>query len=186
MSFPKNFLWGGAVAANQLEGAWLEDGKKPKITDVMVGIGSKDPGLKWNTETKKWEMALDPDKIYLSHEGIDFYHRYKEDLKLMAGMGYNCFRTSFAWGRIYPDGDELALAENQYISQSRALDESIPEVTDKTEGIFQGVADREQISGISMDVSKTESVFHQPGTRSKGTDRTEGVFDRPVRTSASS
>ena len=106
MSFPKNFLWGGAVAANQLEGAWLEDGKKPNITDVMVGIGSKDPGLKWNAETKKWEMALDPDKKYLSHEGIDFYHRYKDDLKLMAGMGYNCFRTSFAWGRIYPDGDE--------------------------------------------------------------------------------
>ena len=106
MSFPKHFLWGGAVAANQLEGAWLEDGKKPNITDVMVGIGSKDPGLKWNAETKKWEMALDPDKKYLSHEGIDFYHRYKDDLKLMAGMGYNCFRTSFAWGRIYPDGDE--------------------------------------------------------------------------------
>ena len=106
MSFPKHFLWGGAVAANQLEGAWLEDGKKPNITDVMVGIGSKDPGLKWNAETKKWEMALDPGKKYLSHEGIDFYHRYKDDLKLMAGMGYNCFRTSFAWGRIYPDGDE--------------------------------------------------------------------------------
>ena len=86
---------------------------------------------------------------------------------------------------IYPDGDELALAENQYISQSRALDEPIPEVTDKTEGIFQGAADREQLSGISMDASKTESVFHQLGTRSKGTDRTEGVFDRPVRTSAS-
>ena len=55
MSFPKNFLWGGAEAANQLEGAWLEDGKKPNITDVMVGIGSKDPGLKWNAETKKWD-----------------------------------------------------------------------------------------------------------------------------------
>jgi 6-phospho-beta-glucosidase len=106
MHFPKNFLWGGAVAANQLEGAWLEDGKKPNITDVMVGIGSDDPGLAWNEETGKWEMALDPQKKYLSHEGIDFYHRYPEDLKLMAGMGFNCFRTSIAWGRIYPDGDE--------------------------------------------------------------------------------
>lgn len=106
MSFPKNFLWGGAVAANQLEGAWLEDGKQPNITDVMVGIGSKDPGIKWNPDTKKWEMALNPDKMYLSHEGIDFYHRYKEDLALMAGMGFNCFRTSIAWGRIYPNGDE--------------------------------------------------------------------------------
>jgi len=69
MSFPKGFLWGGAVAANQCEGAWLEDGKEPNITDVMVGIGSKDPGLKWNEETGKWEMALDPNKQYLSHEG---------------------------------------------------------------------------------------------------------------------
>ena len=83
MSFPKNFLWGGAVAANQCEGAWLEDGKEPNVTDVMVGIGSKDPGIKWNEETKKYEMCLDPNKAYLSHEAIDFYHRYKEDLKLM-------------------------------------------------------------------------------------------------------
>ena len=106
MSFPKNFLWGGAVAANQCEGAWLEDGKEPNVTDVMVGIGSKDPGIKWNEETKKYEMCLDPNKAYLSHEAIDFYHRYKEDLKLMSGMGFNCFRTSIAWGRIFPNGDE--------------------------------------------------------------------------------
>ncbi len=101
-----DFLWGGAVAANQCEGAWLEDGKKPNITDVVVGINSKEPGLKWNEETGKWEMCLDEDKVYLSHEGIDFYHRYKEDLELMKGMGFNCFRTSIAWGRIYPLGDE--------------------------------------------------------------------------------
>ncbi len=106
MEFPKNFLWGGAVAANQIEGAWLEDGKQPNVTDVMVGIGSKDPGLKWNEETGKWEMCLNPEKAYLSHEAIDFYHRYKEDLALMAGMGFNCFRTSIAWGRIFPNGDE--------------------------------------------------------------------------------
>ena len=104
--FPKNFLWGGAVAANQCEGAWLEDGKQPNCTDIMVGINSQTPGLKWNEETGKWEMCLDPEKVYLSHEGIDFYHRYKEDLALMAGMGFNCFRTSIAWGRIYPNGDE--------------------------------------------------------------------------------
>jgi len=104
--FPKNFYWGGAVAANQCEGAWLTDGKQPNITDVMVGINAHECGLKWNEETNKWEMALDPDKVYLSHEGIDFYHRYKEDLALMKGMGFNCFRTSIAWGRIYPNGDE--------------------------------------------------------------------------------
>ena len=104
--FPKNFLWGGAVAANQLEGAWLEDGKKPNISDVVVGINTKTPGLKWNDNNKKWEMSLDEDKVYLSHEGIDFYHRYKEDLKLMKEMGFKCFRTSISWARIFPDGDE--------------------------------------------------------------------------------
>ena len=104
--FPEGFLWGGAVAANQLEGAWLEDGKQPNVTDICVGINTAEPGLKWNEEAHKWEMQLDPDKIYLSHDGIDFYHRYKEDLALMAGMGFKCFRTSIAWGRIFPNGDE--------------------------------------------------------------------------------
>lgn len=104
--FPDGFLWGGAVAANQCEGAWNLDGKEPNVTDVLVGIGSKKPGLKWNDDNKKWEMCLDPKKVYLSHEAIDFYHRYKEDLKLLSGMGFNCFRTSIAWGRIYPNGDE--------------------------------------------------------------------------------
>lgn len=107
MSFPKNFLWGGAVAANQCEGEWLTDGKQPNVTDVMIGIGSKYPDIKWNQETKKYEMALQENKAYLSHDGIDFYHRYKEDLALMKGMGFNCFRTSIAWGRIFPNGDEL-------------------------------------------------------------------------------
>ena len=76
MSFPKNFLWGGAIAANQYEGAWLEDGKQPNVTDVLVGIMSKDPGIKWNETKKKYEMALNPDKVYLSHDAVDGYHRY--------------------------------------------------------------------------------------------------------------
>ena len=106
MSFPKNFLWGGAIAANQAEGAWLEDGKQPNATDICIGISTKTPSIKFNEETGKWEMALDPNKAYLSHEGIDFYHRYESDLELMAGMGFNSFRTSIAWGRIFPNGDE--------------------------------------------------------------------------------
>lgn len=106
MSLRKDFMWGGAIAANQYEGAWLEDGKQPNVTDVLVGISSRDPGIKWNAEKKAYEMALDPNKVYLSHEAVDGYHRYKEDLKLMAGMGFNTFRTSIAWGRIFPNGDE--------------------------------------------------------------------------------
>lgn len=108
--FPEGFLWGGAIAANQTEGAWLEDGKKPQATDVMVGIitDGHTPGVKYNPQTQKYEICLNPDKVYLAHEAIDFYHRYKEDLQLMAGMGMNCFRTSISWARIFPNGDELA------------------------------------------------------------------------------
>ena len=107
--FPEGFLWGGAIAANQSEGAWLEDGKKPQATDVMVGIitDGHTPGVKYNPKTQKYEMSLYPDKVYLAHQAIDFYHRYKEDLELMAGMGMNCFRTSISWARIFPNGDEL-------------------------------------------------------------------------------
>ena len=123
--FSKDFLWGGAVAANQCEGAWLEDGKEPNVTDIMVGIGSKDPGLKWNDTTNKWEMALDPNKVYLSHEAIDFYHRYNEDLELMAGMGFNCFRTSIAWGRIFPNGDEEVPNEAGLEFYDRLIDKMI-------------------------------------------------------------
>ena len=104
--FPENFLWGGAVAANQLEGAWLEDGKQPNISDVVVGINTVQPGLKWNEDSGKWEMKLDDDKVYLTHEGIDFYHRYKEDLAYMKEMGFKAFRTSISWSRIFPKGDE--------------------------------------------------------------------------------
>ena len=107
MSFPKDFLWGGAIAANQYEGAWLDDGKQPNVTDVLVGIMSKDPGIKWDETKKKYKMELNPDKVYLSHKAVDGYHRYREDLKLMKGMGFNSFRTSIAWGRIFPNGDEL-------------------------------------------------------------------------------
>ncbi len=104
--FGKDFLWGGAVAANQCEGGWLEDGKKPNISDVMVGINSLTAGLVWDEAESKWKMSLDKDKTYLTHDGIDFYHRYREDLKLMADMGLKCFRTSISWARIFPDGDE--------------------------------------------------------------------------------
>lgn len=95
-TFPNGFLWGGAIAANQYEGAWLTDGKQPNITDVMVGINAKEAGLKWNETNHKWKMKLDDNKVYLSHTGIDGYHRYQQDLALLKGMGFNCFRTSIA------------------------------------------------------------------------------------------
>ncbi len=91
-TFPKNFLWGGAVAANQLEGAYVEDGKKPSVADVMPSGFFGGP--------------QDDAKYYPTHKGIDFYHRYKEDIQLFAEMGFNIFRTSIAWSRVFPTGEE--------------------------------------------------------------------------------
>lgn len=93
MGFPENFLWGGAVAANQCEGAYQEDGKGLSIQDVTPR-GITGPRTKEPTE----------DNMKLI--GIDFYHRYKEDIKLFADMGFKVFRTSIAWSRIFPKGDE--------------------------------------------------------------------------------
>ncbi|ETT32304.1 glycoside hydrolase family 1 protein [Paenibacillus sp. FSL P4-0338] len=92
--FPEGFLWGGAVAANQLEGAYNEDGKGLSTQDVAPQ-GIKGPITEVPTEDN---MKL---------VGIDFYHRYKEDIKLFAEMGFKVFRTSIAWSRIFPNGDEL-------------------------------------------------------------------------------
>ena len=91
--FPNDFLWGGAVAANQCEGAYLEDGKGLSIQDVMPK-GIKGP------RTKR------PTADNLKLEGIDFYHRYKEDIAMFAEMGFKVFRTSIAWSRIFPNGDD--------------------------------------------------------------------------------
>lgn len=94
----KDFLWGGAVAANQCEGAWNVDGKGISIMDVATA-GDK------NTK-RTFTMGVKEDVYYPNHEGIDFYHRYQEDLGYFEEMGFKCFRTSIAWSRIYPIGDE--------------------------------------------------------------------------------
>ena len=93
MKFPDGFLWGGAVAANQCEGAYNEDGKGLSTQDVTPR-GIKGPITKTPT----------PDNMKLV--GIDFYHRYKDDIKLFAEMGFKVFRTSIAWSRIFPNGDD--------------------------------------------------------------------------------
>lgn len=93
--FPENFLWGGAIAANQAEGAYLEDGKG---LDISNGFAH---GIK-----HEYDSVIDPDKFYPTHEAIDFYHHYKEDLALMEEMGFKVFRTSINWSRIFPNGDD--------------------------------------------------------------------------------
>ena len=91
--FPKNFLWGGAVAANQCEGANQEDGKGLSVQDVLPR-GIRGSRTKLPTEEN------------LKREAIDFYHRYPQDIKMFAEMGFKVFRTSIAWSRIFPKGDE--------------------------------------------------------------------------------
>ena len=108
--FPKDFLWGGAVAANQCEGAYCEDGKGLSVQDVMPkGIRGS------HTENPT------PDNLKL--EGIDFYHRYKEDIKLLAEMGFRVFRTSIAWSRIYPNGDDEQPNEKGLAFYDKLFDE---------------------------------------------------------------
>ena len=98
MEFPKNFLWGGATAANQYEGAYLEGGKGLSITDV-------ERGARHGVARIIDDEILD-DVYYPSHVATDFYHHYKEDIAMFAEMGFKCFRMSIAWTRIYPNGDD--------------------------------------------------------------------------------
>lgn len=102
MSFPKEFLWGGATAANQCEGAYQEDGRGLANVDTIPYGEDRFPvmlGLKKMLE-------CDTDHFYPSHDAIDFYHHYKEDIKLFAEMNMKCYRFSIAWTRIFPNGDD--------------------------------------------------------------------------------
>ena len=86
------------MAAHQLEGAWNVDGKGVSVADIMT-VGSA-------THPREITHGVIDGKNYPNHEAIDFYHHYREDVKLMAEMGFKCFRTSIAWTRIFPNGDD--------------------------------------------------------------------------------
>lgn len=102
MPLRKDFLWGGATAANQIEGAYLEDGKGLSNVDVIPY------GKRRFTVMSGHDVSLVPNDPagYPSHQAIDFYHTYKEDIALMVEMGFKAFRMSIAWSRIYPTGEE--------------------------------------------------------------------------------
>ena len=112
---PKNFLWGGAVAANQCEGAWNVDGKGISTADCLTA----------GTLNRKREYTdgVIEGKYYPNHDVIDFYHRYKEDIALFAEMGFKCFRTSIAWTRIFPNGDDGSPNEAGLEFYDRVFDE---------------------------------------------------------------
>ncbi|WP_405373234.1 glycoside hydrolase family 1 protein, partial [Pseudobutyrivibrio sp.] len=97
-TFREDFLWGGAVAANQFEGAWNVDGKGASVSDMCTN-GS-------HTVPKRLTTKIEEGTLYPSHEAIDFYHHYEEDIALFAEMGFKVFRTSINWTRIFPTGME--------------------------------------------------------------------------------
>ena len=98
MKMKKDFLWGGSTAANQFEGGWNEGGKGPSICDMMSN-GSLN-------EARKITREIDEELFYPNHVASDFYHHYKEDIRLMKEMGFKAFRLSIAWSRIFPTGME--------------------------------------------------------------------------------
>lgn len=120
--FPENFLWGGATAANQLEGGHLEGGKGMNLADVMPGGKIR---FKLIT-TPGFDFEIDREKYtYPNHDAIDFYHRYAEDIALFAEMGFKTFRLSIAWSRIFPKGDELEPNEEGLAFYDRVFDECL-------------------------------------------------------------
>lgn len=107
--FPENFLWGGAIAANQSEGAWDVDGKGPSQADIEVlpDEYSRQVVLGFSHTKEDIDKALaDKEGYYPRRSAIDFYHTFESDFQLMKEMGFKCFRTSFNWSRIFPTGIE--------------------------------------------------------------------------------
>ncbi|MBF4694851.1 6-phospho-beta-glucosidase [Fusibacter sp. Q10-2] len=100
--FPEGFLWGGATAANQCEGAYLADGKGLSTVDVIPAGKDRFPVMLGELKM----LSCDEAHQYPSHEAIDFYHHYKEDIALFAEMGFKTFRMSISWTRIFPNGDD--------------------------------------------------------------------------------
>ena len=117
MAFPKDFLWGGDISANQAEGGWNEDGKAPNETDFLLG-GTKDkPRLAYYQNTdgtigtipqfagllpKGAKYILKEGAFYPNHNATDFYHHYKEDIALFAEMGFKALNLTLSWARILP------------------------------------------------------------------------------------
>ena len=110
---PNGFLWGGALAANQCEGAYDVDGKGMSIADIHVynhktdAKSSHTKNEQYTLEELKFRMNDKTVNHYPKRTGIDFYHTYKEDLKYFKEMGFNTLRTSINWSRIFPTGEEL-------------------------------------------------------------------------------
>lgn len=125
--FPKDFLWGGAVAANQIEGAYNIDGKGLSTADVVRYVPPAERGsldeLLGMSRSRLEEAIKDTKGNYPKRRGIDFYHQYKEDIALFAEMGFKVFRLSISWPRIFPNGDDSTPNEAGLEFYDRVFDE---------------------------------------------------------------
>lgn len=115
MSFPKDFLWGGATAANQCEGAYREQNKGLSTADVMV--------LGTHGKKRMITKTIEDSYHYPSHQAVDHFHRYKEDIALFAEMGFKVYRLSINWTRIFPNGDETTPNEEGLLFYDRIFSE---------------------------------------------------------------
>ena len=112
---PHTFLWGGALAANQFEGGYNKGGKGLSVIDVMTAGDHHQP--------RRITPTIEPHTHYPNHEGIDFYHKYKEDIALFHTLHLKCLRTSIAWSRIFPKGDEIEPNEKGLQFYDSVIDE---------------------------------------------------------------
>lgn len=119
--FPSNFMWGGATAANQIEGAYLEGNKGLTIADILPGGKVR---LEWLKDERPLEVMADK-YTYPNHAGIDHYNRFKEDIALFAEMGFQCYRFSISWARIFPTGEEMVPNEAGLAFYDEIIDELI-------------------------------------------------------------
>lgn len=117
MTFSKDFLWGGATAANQCEGAWNVDGKGVSVSDICTG-GK-------HGQSKRITPILEDGTFYPSREAIRHYERFREDIALFAEMGFKCYRFSIAWTRIFPNGDETEPNEAGLRHYEEVIDECL-------------------------------------------------------------
>ena len=126
--FPKNFLWGGATAANQLEGAYNEGGKGLSIFDMVKFVPKEERGNDIEMDVRSEKeleelLSLGDGENFPKRRGIDFYHRYQEDIAMFTEMGFKVFRMSISWPRIFPNGDELTPNEEGLAFYDKVFDE---------------------------------------------------------------
>lgn len=126
-TFPQNFYWGGATAANQIEGAFDKDGKGLSAADFVEYIPkegrTKDNAMEITSEQIRKTLSGESTGRFPKREGVDFYHRYKEDIALLAEMGFTAFRLSIHWSRIFPNGYDEVPNEAGLAFYDRVFDE---------------------------------------------------------------